>query len=196
MDFEKIRPAVEEISLSDSQKEEILNVCRGKKRKFNYKPLAAVAAAAAIIIAVFSPGFLFRAKSEDNAAPQEAYDAEDAFDIYYNIADKEISANSAASAQGTSDFPLFEAEGFEDIYAVVPAEFSRLVSIEEYKSWSITVTADGGMAAMQFAGHFGITRADFDAANEAYAARTGDYLNADIIYTFDKNAVDEIYKLR
>ena len=69
MDFEKIKPAVEEIALDDIQKARILNACKKQKRKFNFKPIVGIAAAAAVITLVLaSPGFLFRASKADDEA--------------------------------------------------------------------------------------------------------------------------------
>ena len=63
MDFDKIKPAVESIQLSEKQKEDILNACKGKKEKFNYKPLATVAAVIVITLVYFGVnGTLFGAK--------------------------------------------------------------------------------------------------------------------------------------
>lgn len=194
MDFSKIKPAVEEITLSDSQKEDILNACRGKKRRFNYKPVAAVAAAAAIVIVLASPGFLFRAGAPADSAAQESAD-----DIYYNyFADIDPGDAFVNNSSSTAEAPLFAAEGFTDIYAIIPHEFSSLADPAEYEEWKSTLSAEGGMAMMQFVEHFGIAREDFDSANSAYAARTA-YddaytFDANIIYSFDKDLVDSCYR--
>ena len=62
MDFDKIRPAVESIQLSEKQKEDILNACKGRKRKFNYKPLATVAAVIVVTLVFYGLNALFSAQ--------------------------------------------------------------------------------------------------------------------------------------
>ena len=101
----------------------------------------------------------------------------------------------------SADIPLFEAEEFHEIYSVVPYEFSSLVSGEEYNIWAENVTADGGMAMAQFVLDFNIAREDFDSANILYNERTPAFISdsgvgfdADIIYSFDRNLIDNFYK--
>lgn len=198
MDFDKIRPAVEEIALDDIQKARILNDCKSKKRKFNYKPLVGIAAAVAITVALFSPGFLFRAsKSSENMEADSAENGKGSYELY---ADQEIAVDDSLTVTA-ADIPLFEADGFKEIYAVIPLEFSSLVNIDEYESWSATVTADGGMAMAQFVLDFNISREDFEAANELYNERTfinvsdtAAYFDADVIYSFDREQIDSFYK--
>lgn len=198
MDFDKIRPAVEEIALDDIQKARILNACKSKKRKFNYKPLVGIAAAVAITVALFSPGFLFRAsKSSENMEADSAENGKGSYELY---ADQEIAVDDSLTVTA-ADIPLFEADGFKEIYAVIPLEFSSLVNIDEYESWSATVTADGGMAMAQFVLEFNIPREDFEAANELYNERTfinvsdtAAYFDADVIYSFDREQIDSFYK--
>lgn len=204
MDFEKIRPAVEEIALDDIQKAKILNTCKNQKRKFNYKPIVGIAAAAAAVTLVLvSPGFLFRAEKANDEALQEP--AENMADIFYSYNSKlEDCEEGDVVIQNTSsaaEQPLFEAEEFRDIYAIIPAEFASLVSDEEYKSWSATVTADGGMAMAQFVEYFSVPREDFDFANTFYNERTlahisdtADYFDADVIYSGNREMIDDFYK--
>lgn len=192
MDFEKIKAAVEEINLSDSQKEEILNACTGKKRKFNYKPLAAVAAAAVIIIALASPGFLLKASSPDSAANEKAEDIMNNFYLYSADTESDSAAEVGSgnfSAQSQYAPQVFDAEGFAEIYSIIPYEFLSLVSMDEYAQWKSTVSADGGMAIMQFARHFDISREAFDSAN----ASCGNPFDAEIIYSFDRELIDSYY---
>lgn len=218
MDFDKIKPAAEEISLNDIQKESILAACRkAKRKKFNYKLWIPVAAAAMFAVVLISPGFLFRAKSEDSAALDNKN-----FAVQYEadfFADQEIfdteSGNSGVIqySASLSSATLFRHEGFRRIYAVIPEQFSWLVDADEYRLWKSGIKASGGMAMLQFVERFGISREDFDAANEAYAAylnsiyidghlngipetaqqETREIFNADIIYTFDKAKIDEYY---
>ena len=196
MDFEKIRPAVEEIALDDIQKAQILNACKNKKRKFNYKPLVGIAAAAAITVALFSPGFIFKASEADNMVADSAENGKGSYELF---ADQEIAVDNSLTV--SADIPLFEAKEFYELYSIVPYEFSSLVSEEEYKEWSAAVTADGGMAMAQFVLDFNIPREDFEAANKLYNERTftntsdsAAYFDADIIYSFDREQIDAFYR--
>lgn len=199
MDFSKIKPAVEDISLTDEQKEQIINNCREKKRKFNYKALVAAAAAAVIIVAIASPGFLFRAKSSDAAENAAQGDSKENYDY---LADEEICDEyvNNSSAGGPvedvcqyADFTAFSAPGFTELYSLIPAEFLHFAD-DELSSWLAEVSADDGMAIMQFVIDFGIERTDFDRANIAFAARTGKSFDADAIYTFDRKLIEGIYR--
>ena len=198
MDFSKIRTAVEEISLTEEQMQSITANCEDKKRKkTNYKPIGFAAAAAIIVvIALASPSFIMKA-----SAPPEADRAENAaFGVYDGIlsdekAEEDIYLN--ASSQAAACEKLFEAEGFAEIYSVIPEEFSSLVPSSEYEEWKKTVTAENGMAIQQFVVHFGITRDEFDAANAIYEQRADESnrLDAEIIYSFDKELTDHFYLL-
>lgn len=219
MDFDKIKPAAEEISLDELQKERILAACRQTKRKKNnYKIWIPVAAAAVFAVVLVSPGFIFRAKSSDSAEnfnnspladqkaefyadDQELFDADAGNGIYY-------SASLASSA-------LFSSGGYREIYAIIPEQFTWLVDADEYKFWKSRVKASGGMAMLQFVEHFGIPREDFDTANTAYAAYLDscffqghlngvpasseeehrEIFNADIIYSLDREKIDEYYSV-
>lgn len=218
MDFDKIKPAAEEISLNDIQKESILAACRkAKRKKFNYKLWIPVAAAAMFAVVLISPGFLFRAKSEDSAALNNKnfaaqYEAEilaDQENFYAESGNGTVIQFSAS----LSAEKLFNSSGYRKIYAIIPDRFSWLVDADEYRRWKSGVKASGGMAMMQFVEYFNISREDFDAANEAYTAyldssladghldgipetaqqETREIFNADIIYTFDKAKIDEYY---
>ncbi len=215
MDFDKIKPAVEEISLSDSQTEKILAACKKTKRKkFNGKVWIPVAAAAAFAVIMISPGFLFRAKSEDEAAPIDENKAAEGV-LYDFYADSDtFSADVTFVMQSASSTAfLFEHDGFRRIYATVPMQFSWLVDADEFEKWKKGIDASGGMAMLQFIEHFNISREDFDAANEAYTAfvdstyidghlqgkpelsaqESREIFNADLLYTFDRAAIDEYY---
>lgn len=199
MDFSKIKPAVEEITLSAEQKEQIINSCQGKKRKFNYKPLIAAAAAAIIISVIFSPGFLFRAKTADTAENAAQGNAKED----YYVADEEYYyAQSYSSSAGGAmqdvceyaDFTAFTAPDFTELYSVIPAEFVPLAGDGDFSGWLSEVSPEGGMAILQFVMHFGIERSDFDSANIAFAARTGKFFDADSVYSFDKELTDSLYR--
>lgn len=203
MDFEKIKPAVEDISLSESDLEKIISSCNGKKRKFNYKPLVGIAAAAAVTVVLFAPGFLFRASSpaENDEAIEEYGDSK--YDLYFKADSDSVAQNISASGTGVVDTPLFEAEGFGEIYAVIPFEFSSLVTLSDYEEWKKSVTAENGMAMLQFIEYFEISPAVFAAANDAYTKRIQSPLsdaaspfNEEIIYSFDRETIDEYYSLK
>ncbi len=199
MDFEKIKPAVEEIALDDIQKAKILNACKNKKRKFNYKPIIGIAAAAAVVTVVLvSPGFLFKASSPEtnDVAADSAEEGKGSFN--YLVEEDMIIVQNSSTSSGT---PLFEADEYHEIYSIIPFEFSSLVNNEEYKTWSEKVTADGGMAMAQFVLDFNIPREDFETAFALYSERT--FVNvsdsavnydADIIYSFDRETIDNYYK--
>ncbi len=223
MDFEKIKPAVEEIRLSEIQQERIIEACENhRKKSFNYKLWIPVAAAAVFTLVIFSPGFIFRAGSKlaDNLAAPES---ENGKGFYYNYAADEdmyivedYLADGAVSAQSQTVTveveSLFNSGVYRKIYSVIPSQFAWLVDSEEYKKWEKSVRATGGMAMLQFVEHFGISREEFNSANEAYEAYLNSTLggaisgkpsdeaeeeleifNADIIYSFDKDTINKYY---
>lgn len=225
MDFDKIKPAVEEIQLSEFQQEKILEACKKQKRKsFNYKLWIPVAAAAMFAVVIFSPGFLFRASEADNmAAPENgkgfyylADDYADAADEEINIAVEDYITEGIFSAQSQSVSvtvnKLFDSGIYRSIYSVIPSQFAWLVDSEEYEKWEKTVKASDGMAMLQFVEHFGITKDEFNSANEAYKAyidnafggalsskpqneaeEVREIFNADVIYNFDRDKINEYY---
>ncbi|MGN0573927.1 MAG: hypothetical protein ACI4IX_08310 [Acutalibacteraceae bacterium] len=198
MDFEKIKPAVEDITLSEAQKQAIIAECAKAKKKTRAPIYAVAAAAAVIIIVAASPGFLLRAgsKSADSAGNMDEY------------------CNNVAESTATGDFVLFEADGYADIYSVIPAEFVSIVDYDEFTEWSGECTAEGGMALFQFVEHFQIPKEDFEAARAEYSARKvnvysdtesesdsdskdeqpAESINSELIYSFDKEKIDEYYK--
>lgn len=217
MDFEKIKPAVEEIVLSEIQQKRIIEACeKQKKKSFNYKLWIPVAAAAVFTIVIFSPGFIFRAsKSADNMALPESgngfvnfadsindavYDKE----ILYDAAEEECVSVQNQSLTVDSEI-LFDSGIYREIYSVIPSQFIRLVDSEEYEKWKKSVSFSGGMAMLQFVEHFGISREEFDIANEDYKAyisemkmsaenpQKAEVFNADIIYTFNREEIDHYY---
>lgn len=210
MDFEKIKPAVEEIQLSDSQKKEIINACRGKKRKFNYKPLAIAAAAAAIVIAVFSPGFLLRAGSPDLYAEVADENFFYLADSYNNYDDADMAVvQNASSALGSSE--IFQSAEHRPLYSVIPSEFISLVDFEEFKEWESAADADDGAAIFQFIKHFAVSREEFENANKKFAERLYrtygktpvtypdeisehlEIFNTEIIFSLDKEKISDYY---
>ncbi|MBR3780005.1 MAG: hypothetical protein IKK63_02230 [Clostridia bacterium] len=227
MDFEKIKPAVDEIQLSEIQQERIIEACeKHKKKSFNYKLWIPVAVAAMFVVVIFSPGFIFRAsKSADNMAAPESGNGFDYMADFFgaDLADEEIyvavedcitqvvvSAQSQTNAVEVKS--LFNSGVYRKIYSVIPSQFAWLVDFEEYKKWEKSVSVAGGMAMLQFVEHFGITREEFDYANEAYASYINstygysilgkpaneseeelELFNAEVIYSFDKSRVNEYY---
>lgn len=221
MDFEKIKPAVEEIKLSEIQQERIIEACENhKKKSFNYKLWIPVAAAAVVTLVIFSPGFIFRAsKSADN---MEMESPESGNGFYYNYAADEdmfvvedYMADGAVSVQSQTVTvevkSLFNSGVYRKIYSVIPSQFAWLVDCEKYEEWEKSVRATGGMAMLQFVEHFGITREEFNSANEAYEAylkstrggavnkpsneneEESEIFNADIIYSFDREKINSYY---
>lgn len=224
-DFDKLREAAEEIKLDDLQKQRILEACKGKKRrKINYAALATAAAVLVITVAVFSPGFLMRAKEADTMVQNKA-----AVEDYYfadqdvgMLTDSAYSQNSANSENGDGKYiytvdestqVLFDAEGFRSIYSSLSQHFIALVDYEEYSEWASTVSEEGGMAIVQFVEYFGISKEAFDQANRDYAKHIYDFYgtaplykasyreneiyeiyNTELIYSSDRKMVDEYYK--
>lgn len=225
-DFDKLREAAEEIKLDDLQKQRILEVCKGKKRrKVNYAAIATVAAVFVITVAVFSPGFLIRAgmadKSANEAAVEDYFAADQEMqDTNGFLSDNFYSQNSSNSENGNNAYTVdeitqivFDADGFRSIYSSVPQHFISLVDYESYNEWTSTVSADGGMAIVQFVEHFGISKEAFDQANRDYAKYIHDFYgtsplykasykeneiyeiyNTELIYSSDREAIDDYYK--
>ena len=207
MDFDKIKSAAEEISLDELQKERILAACRKTKRKKSgYKIWISVAAAAVFAVVLISPGFLFRAKSSNDSAESFNNNLLADQEIEFYAAEEEIfdeAGNGIYHSASLSCASLFSCNGYREIYSVIPEQFTWLVDADEYKLWKSRVKASGGMAMLQFVEYFGIPREDFDAANDAYAAyldstpesaeEAREIFNADIIYSFDREKIDEYY---
>ncbi len=200
MDFEKIKPAVDEISLSDEQTAKILEACKAKKRKKRnvWIPVAVAAACTAI---VFSPTVFIGMKGANSAAEADMAAPEnintDYLCDYYVDTENGKGFYTAQSTAQAAEI-LFERDGFGTIYGIIPFQFASLVDAEEYENWKLTVDASGGMAIAQFVEHFGISKESFDAANSEYALAIGNDANAeafnsDIIYTFDKETIDSYY---
>lgn len=170
-DFEKIKPAVEEISLNDIQKAQILNACKGKSRqKSRVKPLLAAAAAVAVIAAaVFSPGFFMRANKSCDTALAE---------------DQEYSGEAENSLYSSADSSFDELS--DKVYAcpAVPEQFARLVDRAEFEKWESGFSDENGSALAQFVEYFSIPREDFDRANAEYASENNcEPFDADLIYS-------------
>lgn len=210
MDFEKIKSAAEEIKLSDSEKQKLIDVCEASKtlkKKNRYVP-AIVAAAAALVLVFFSPGFLFQAKME-GAAPQEnaAVDYEFFADSAENYAQDGLESITLHSSS--------TARKYRRIYYEIPEEFRVLVSETEFIDWENRHNTVNGMPMMNFVRAFEISREDFDRANAAYAKRIYEELgmvpllraadcaeqeqaeifNADIVFSFNENVIDEYYSV-
>ena len=187
MDFEKIKPAVEEIVMSDEQTAHLLEICKEEKRKSTKKYWIPVAAAAAIAVLVLSPSFFInivgaKAESEADCAVQNEV-LENGYGI---IADADIYYSNEESAENLkqSSAPC-EIIG---IYAVIPSEFSSLVSEEEFEDFTAQLNLSNGMAILQFVEYFGISKEEFEAAD------VDGIFDSDIIFTFDRELIDEYYK--
>lgn len=203
MDFEKIKPAVEEIGMSDELAAKILENCSGKKRKKHSKIWIPVAVAAACAAIVFSPTVFIGMKGANSAAeadsalPESGIIQENLFADQHSDTDTAMGFYTAQSTAQSAEI-LFECEGFKKNYGTIPFQFVSLVDSEEYESWKLTVDASDGMAMAQFVEYFGISREAFDKANGEYAfSVSGDAkaeaFNADIIYTFDRDIIDSYY---
>lgn len=213
MDFDKIRPAVESIELSDKQKEDILNTCKGRKRKFNYKPLAAVAAVLFVTVAFYGlNGTLFGAKMADTLENEMLI-----ADEYVYSADEDPADFQNSSGESSDDGKIMVNQSASvhisarPIYKIIPSAFSNLVDEKEFEEWQSCATIDNGMLMVQFVEHFGISKSDFEKANAAYALELEkiygetasvnpekgkehlEIFNSDIIYSFDRTVIDGYY---
>lgn len=204
MDFEKIKAAAEEIKLTDAEKENIILLCeesKKTKKKSRFVPVAVAAAVAVFAFVIFSPGFLLKASEADkNFAPQENA----AINDYEYLAD---SLDNASIIQSST------AEIFRSIYFEIPKEFRALVSEEDYAENEYKADLSEGMRIVWFIKEFNIPKESFEEANAAYAKRVysdfglypllnaADYkgqeeaeiFNADIIYSFDEEKINEYY---
>ena len=216
MDFNILKTAADEIVLDDIQKEKILLACRGKKRRrINYKAIAAAAAILVITLAVFSPGFLMKAgapadSAENQAAVNDFYAADEDINFF---SDQIVAQDSNSSAKGSgtvaysasslnsTNYKVFAAGSFRSIYSIIPEQFYSLVTHEEFSAWSASVISENGMAIMQFVEHFGISRDDFEKANKSYAKaiykeygtaplfKSGDYREQEKYEIFDPDLI-------
>ncbi len=193
MDFEKIRPAVEEIQLSDSQAAHILEICKDKKRKKNHNYWIPVATAAAVAVIALSPSFFINiigAKSANDAeCAVEDYVAENGSGI---LADEEKPYYSDNSLNEIQSQSAGICEFFEPkIYALIPSQFSSLVSEKEYDEFLSQTDLTKGMLIVQFVEYFGISKEEFDAVNKDENGK--EIFNSDIVYTFDREFIDKYY---
>ena len=141
-------------------------------------------------------GFLYLEDSINGAV----YDKE----IIYDAAEEDCLSVQNQSAAVDSDV-LFDNGIYREIYSVIPSQFAWLVDSDEYEKWKKSVDASDGMAMLQFVEYFGISREEFDIANEAYKAyisemkmsaenpQKTEIFNADIIYTFSREEIDHYY---
>lgn len=208
MDFDRIRSAAQEIKLSDSEKLKMLEVCENAKteKKKNRHIPAIVAAAAAVVLVLFSPGFLFRASMKDAESMENM-----AADDYDYLADQFVEEDGMGSISLQSSSKA----AYRSIYYEIPKEFRELVSEKEYNEWESGLIGAHGMPVFSFILNFDISREDFDRANTAYANRIqedfgmvpllraadcaeqeqAEIFNADIIYTFNLTEIQEYYRV-
>lgn len=196
MDFDKIRPAVEEIRLSDESAARILEACKNKKRKKDRSYLLPVAVAAAIAVVALSPSFFINiigAKSADNAECEVADRVPE--NGYGIIADEEKNYYYANSLNGGQSQSAGVCEPVEsEIYAFIPSEISSLVSEEEYEEFLSQSDLTKGMLVVQFVEYFGIAKEDFDAVNKD--ENDNKFFDSEIIYTFDRELIDSFYGVK
>lgn len=181
-DFEKIKPAVEEISLNDIQKAQILNACKScRRQKILLKPLLAAAAVFTVIMIAAASSRIFFVKSCN-------------------------SADSAAAAPG-EEFVVQKTEGSEmlcgdvfedqkeaDDFVTIPEQFAALVDSSEFQKWEDEFSPHDGTALAEFVKYFSISREDFDRANAEYALESGcEPFDADMIFSFDSEAINRCY---
>lgn len=208
-DFDKLREAAEEIKLDDLQKQRILEACKGKKRrKINYTAVAGVAAVLVVTLAVFSPGFFFRAKEADSAAneaaPENYYAADqEATDENGLLYDNVYSQHSASVGNGDGKYAytvdectqlIFSAEGFRSVYSIIPQSFINLVDYDEFNEWSADALPENGMAIVQFKDYFGISKEAFDEANREYAKYIYEFYGVMPLYC-TSNSENEKYEI-
>lgn len=202
MDFDKIKPAVEQITLSESMKADILKTCAEKKqKKFNYKPLIAAAIIMILLIPALPTLFLIGGSKSADSSPQENMNYADSID------EKALGSIGLAA-------PVFEADGFRKIYGMIPTEFILLVDGNAFEEWQSEVSAEGGMAIVQFVEYFSISPQTFEQANKEYSEKLfqlyseipltlpADYqaqenleiFNSEIIFSFDREKTDAYYR--
>ena len=128
------------------------------------------------------------------------------------VNDYEYLADSVDNASGII-LQSSTAELFRSIYFEIPKEFRELVPEEDYAEKDYKADLSGGMRILWFIKEFNIPRESFEEANAAYAKRVysdfglypllkaADYkgqeeaeiFNADIIYSFDEEKINEYY---
>ena len=188
MNFEKIKPAVEEITMSDEQTSHLLEICKAEKRRSTKKYWIPVAAAAAITVLVLSPSFFInivgaKAESEADSAvqnemPENGYGILTDEDIFYSN-DSSLNENLKQSSAPCETI---------GIYGTIPSEFSSLVSEREYGEFLSQLHLSNGMAILQFVEYFGISKEEFEKAD------VDGIFDSEIIFTFDRELIDEYYK--
>lgn len=130
-------------------------------------------------------------------------------------------SDNALNSQQTSDVgggTMMGWEKYRSIYSSVPRPFINLVDVMEYQEWNDTkITEDPNeinvMVMKRFIEDFNISREDFDRANVEWAKiikngfngqpvmnpqdfanqQINEVYNADIIYTFDDETINEYY---
>lgn len=212
--FEKLQRSQDGIKLSDDEKERLISACRTEptrqKRSARKRVIAISAAAAAIAItALFAvPNMLLAGSKGSDSASQEKGDG---FYSYDESLDRYVGNNNQEQAADVSTGILQPL--YRTIYYLIPQQFIDLADEDEYERWCGSQNTYDGMAIVGFIRHFGISKEDFDKANELYAASLAeeygvspllmpaDYpeqeeyevFNSDIIYSGDDERISEYY---
>ena len=221
MDFEKIKAATEDIKLTDAEKENIILLCeesKKTKKKSRFVPVAAAAAVAVFAFVIVSPGFLLKASEADkNFATQENAVAND----YELLADSAEDAAGVILHSSTTENPdlktdngggYIESGKYRQRYNNVPYDFIVLVGEKEFDRWydEIYEFNPDKSQIVSFVQYFNISKEVFEKTNLQMAKsfaefnptmRPMDYenqqiyeiYNADIIYTFDDEIINEYY---
>lgn len=212
--FEKLQRSQDGIKLSDDEKERLISACRTEparqKRSARKRVIAISAAAAAIAItALFAvPNMLLAGSKGSDSASQEKGDGLYSYD---ESLDRYVGSNNQEQAADVSTGILQPL--YRTIYYSIPQQFIDLADEDEYERWCGSQNTYDGMAIVGFIRHFGISKEEFDKANELYVASLAeeygvsplllpadypeqeDYevFNSDIIYSGDDERISEYY---
>ena len=182
MDPRELKTAAEQLSLTDEEKQAMIDACAGRKRKPPYRTIAAIAAALLLVTALAAaPGIFFRAGSAKKAA--------DTMEAEYALSDEEVKAENAngavredaAQSAASSASPaeatkmtdgngggVIRPQKYRARYYTLYAPFVQLVGREACREWWETIDSSSSatsMVMLQFVRHFNITREQFDKAN-------------------------------
>lgn len=213
--FEKLQKSQDGIKLSGDEKERLISACRTEpakqKRSARKRAIALSAAAAAIAItALFAvPNMLLAGSKGSDSVSQEKGDV---INSYNERFDGYIDENKQEQAADVATGILHQS--YRAIYYSIPQQFIDLADEDEYEHRCGSQSSYDGMAIVAFIRHFGISKEDFDKANELYAASIAeeygvspllmpadypeqeDYevFNSDIIYSGDDQKINAYYR--